>query len=60
MYCPNCGCRMVTVNRRGFSWRRGILGSMLFGNNGFLLGLIGHNDSVCECEYCGYTWTEEE
>jgi hypothetical protein len=48
------------VERRGFSWRNGILGSLFFGDNGFLAGFLGSNNHVCECQHCGFEWTIED
>lgn len=36
------------------------MGSMLMGNDGFLIGFIGSNDIVYECEDCGFEWEVEE
>lgn len=60
MYCPNCGSQNVDYGERGFSWRNGILGSLFFGDGGFLAGFLGSCNIVCECEDCGYTWEAED
>ncbi len=60
MYCPNCGSRNIDYGERGFNWENGIMGSMLMGNDGFLIGFIGSNDIVYECEDCGFEWEVEE
>ena len=59
MYCPNCGSERIVCGRRGFSWRNGILGSLFFGDNGFLAGFLGCRVFVCECKNCGYVWKVE-
>lgn len=60
MYCPRCGSKRIVSGERGFSWRNGILGSLFFGDNGFLAGFLGSSDIVCECKDCGFEWKVEE
>ena len=60
MYCPKCGSQDIVYGERGFSWRNGIIGSLFFGNHGFLAGFLGSRDIVYECEDCGYVWKAEE
>ncbi len=57
MICPRCGSKDVYVEKQGFSWRNGIIGSLFFGNHGFLAGFIGSEDYDCECGCCGFEWT---
>ena len=58
MYCPRCGSKRIVAEERGFSWRNGLIGSLIFGDHGFLAGFLGSSDIVCECMNCGYEWTE--
>lgn len=60
MYCPKCGSQDIVYGERGFSWRNGIIGSLFFGDHGFLAGFLGSRDIVYECEDCGYVWKAEE
>lgn len=60
MYCPNCGSEYVVYGKRGFNWRNGILGAMIFGDDGIFAGFIGSRDIICECKNCGYEWKVEE
>lgn len=60
MFCPKCGSRRIGTGKRGFSWRNGIIGSLFFGDHGFLAGFLGSRDIVYECEDCGYVWKAEE
>lgn len=59
MYCPRCGSDRIVADKRGFSWRNGILGALFFGDSGILAGFLGSRDTVCKCRDCGYECKEE-
>lgn len=54
--CPNCGHVMTPVGSksRGFSFKKALLGTVLFGTGGAAAGINGKKEDIYKCPHCGW------
>ena len=57
--CAGCGSSRVMVDKQtgGYSYSKGLLGSLLFGMGGAAAGVGGKSQTVYKCPDCGVTLT---
>ena len=58
--CPKCQSDQVTVNKKGFSGKKAVVGAVLVGGVGLLAGTIGSNKIVITCLNCGHQFKPGE
>jgi len=56
MKCPKCGSEQITIQKKGFSAGKAILGAVLVGPVGLVGGAIGANNIKAICLNCGHSF----
>lgn len=54
MHCPKCNSTQLTVNPRGYSAGKAVVGAALFGVVGLVAGAIGNSKIKITCLHCGH------
>ncbi|MBR0045315.1 MAG: hypothetical protein IJP75_02895 [Bacteroidaceae bacterium] len=57
LHCPKCGSTDCTSHKKGYNRALGCLGFLFLNIFGLLLGCIGKNKLICQCNECGKKWT---
>ena len=56
IYCPCCGGDHIQAVKRGFSVKKAVIGTAIFGPAGALGGAVGANEIEFVCIECGTKW----
>lgn len=60
MKCPKCASSYIHAEKKGFSSKKAVAGSLLFGGIGLAAGGIGKNKIMLTCLSCGYQFKPGE
>lgn len=56
IFCPKCHSTKVYVDKKGYSLKKGIIGTIAIGPIGLIAGKHKSNNLKCTCIKCGYSW----
>lgn len=57
IHCPKCNSTSININKKGYGYGKGLIGTLLVGPLGLLAGGIGSKELKATCLSCGHEFS---